>query len=265
MDLITHTCSGLAVGTVVANVTKGSPKQKLGILLISTLGGALPDVDAISMWSGFDSSFGEFFNLEHSGRKIYGSQFWYSLHGFTHSILGSLVLCFLGLIISRLVVIKKHPSTRPLRRKAMSRVAAFLGAYWIHLIEDMPTPSSVWQGIDLFFPIGGYVGGFGQIWWWNNYDIFLLAIAVIISNIIILIINSFVKRKRVGQLSIAVFLFCFAIAIYQINTRPFDFQYTDGVDYGLYEQKSKEIQKEILGNWLYEKMVKLDKMIPLYF
>jgi hypothetical protein len=40
------------------------------------------------------SSFGQWFNLSHSGRVIYGEKFWYSHHAFFHSIVASLLLAF---------------------------------------------------------------------------------------------------------------------------------------------------------------------------
>jgi hypothetical protein len=64
------------------------------VIGFSGLGGALPDFDAISLWSGFDKTFGKLFNLSNSGEVIYFSKFWYSHHGFLHSILASVILAF---------------------------------------------------------------------------------------------------------------------------------------------------------------------------
>ena len=54
--------------------------------------------------------------------------------------------------------------------------------------------------------------------------------------------------------------------MYQIKSRPVDFNYVGHtVEYYNLERKSKIVQKEILGNYLYEIMVKLDNKIPLNF
>ena len=58
MDIITHTLSGVATGTVVMSFSPKGYKAKLGILSISGFGAALPDLDAISLWSRFDNLFG---------------------------------------------------------------------------------------------------------------------------------------------------------------------------------------------------------------
>jgi hypothetical protein len=94
LDILSHSLSGLALGTVLASFAQG-PRRKLAILGIATFGGALPDLDAISMWSGFDRTFGSWFQLNQSGRFIYSAKFWYSHHAFFHSLLAPLL--WLGL------------------------------------------------------------------------------------------------------------------------------------------------------------------------
>lgn len=73
VDILSHTLSGLAIGTVVASFGKGF-RQKSLILLTASLGAALPDLDAISMWPGFDRSIGSWFGLPLSGPEIYSSK-----------------------------------------------------------------------------------------------------------------------------------------------------------------------------------------------
>jgi len=56
------------------------------------------------------------------------------------------------------------------------------------------------------------------------------------------------------------------LGIYQIKTRGFDFDYQGfAPDYKTSEAKSKEIQREILGDTVYGWMEKLDQNIPLNF
>jgi hypothetical protein len=57
----------------------------------------------------------------------------------------------------------------------------------------MPTPASTWGGVNFFWPFKTYIGGTGHIWWWNNYDIFLIVVAVIIINLIMAIVQNYRK------------------------------------------------------------------------
>lgn len=100
MDILTHTLCGVAAGTVLAGFSRKSPKYKLSVIAVSGVGGALPDMDAISLWSKFDGTFGAIFQLNHSGKEIYTSKFWYSHHAFFHSVLaGILFSLLLGFLI----------------------------------------------------------------------------------------------------------------------------------------------------------------------
>jgi membrane-bound metal-dependent hydrolase YbcI (DUF457 family) len=95
MDILTHAISGLAVGTVIIGI---SQKRKIGNLKIigfSGFGAVLPDIDAVSMWSKFDNTFGKLFHLTYPGRAIYAMKLWYSHHGFFHSIVAALLFVFL--------------------------------------------------------------------------------------------------------------------------------------------------------------------------
>jgi len=50
MDIISHTLTGVAVGTVVATYSDQSWRSKTLIILTGGFGGALPDLDAVSLW-----------------------------------------------------------------------------------------------------------------------------------------------------------------------------------------------------------------------
>ena len=66
--------------------------------------------------------------------------------------------------------------------------------------------------------------------------------------------------------SIAVFLFGTSIFMIQINTRPIDFSYSGHtVSYDKLESQSKLIQKEILGEELFDIMTAIDNKVPLSF
>lgn len=266
MDIISHTLTGIAVGTILANISNGSFKKKGLIILTGGLGGALPDFDAISLWSKFDSTIGSWLNLQHSGSNIYFGKFWYSHHAAMHSILAPLVLILLSVLIRaalkqklKFTDIKQH-----IFSKRLFHLAFFFG-FLLHLFEDMPTPASVWGGVNLFFPSSAYVGGFGNIWWWNNYDLVLIIISVIGINLILNVLPKRLYGFKVKS-SLAVFLIGLSCFMYQIKTRPLDFSYSGhSHKYQEFELQSKEIQKEILGERLYNIMTDIDNRIPLNF
>ena len=266
MDIISHTLTGIAVGTVVATLSNKTYKEKAGIMLIGALGGALPDLDAISLWSKFDTTLGAYFRLAHTGRQIYTGKFWYSHHAAMHSMLAPLLFLLIAVIIK--VLCKKGRKisnlTQYLKQKKFLLSTFFL-AYMCHLLEDMPTPASVWGGVNLFYPSTGYIGGYGKIWWWNNYDLVIIVSAVILLN---LIINSIPKRYHSikWKTSIAIFFTGLGLFLVQINTRTIDFSYEGSTTkYSYFESESKKIQKEILGDKLYHIMSRIDSYIPLHF
>ena len=266
MDILTHTLSGIAVATVVANYNKTATLQKAKIILVGAVGGALPDIDAVSMWSKFDQTLGAFFRLSHSGRFIYGSKFWYSHHAFFHSLIGSLILAILFLVLICIIRNgKENKNLTAFLKKYSTYLIAFVLGYWAHLAGDLPTPASVWGGIGFFWPSENYIGGYGKIWWWNNYDIFLLILSCIIINITLPAISKYIAaRARIFTLSVAC-ITLFLILI-QVNTRYYDYSYEgNSYDYSLMEKRSKEEQKRILGNRLYLYMDKLDRSLKINF
>ena len=265
MDIISHTLTGIAVGTVFAPISNGNWKQKSSIILIGGLGGALPDFDAISLWSKFDTTIGSFLGLENTGHQIYFGKFWYSHHAAFHSLLAPLILVFISLLFSSLVR-KQHlfDIANQFSKKRFA-ISAFVIGFLFHLFEDMPTPSSVWGGVNLFFPSDNYIGGFGNIWWWNNYDLVLIIVSVLSVNLIINVIPRLHGKIKI-KASISVFVFGLVLGIIQIKTRPTDFSYSGhNVDFQKLEKESKLIQKEILGESLFHIMEYIDNKIPLNF
>ena len=269
MDILTHTLSGFAVGTVVASFSTRGFKEKVILFLVSGLAGALPDLDAISLWSHFDSTIGRFFKLSHSGQEIYYAKFWYSHHAFLHSLFAGIFMAIiLGIAIYfintgfRSVTFSKIMES--IRKNRLVLIGS-MGGFLVHLLEDMPTPSSVWGGVNFFWPSRAYNGGSGDIWWWNNYDIFLIVLGLISINLL-LHLSRKVIAFNLKRFTVGVFITAFALTLFQIKTRDFDFAYTGHtVNYPDYELKSKELQREILGDKLFEKMEKFDKSLGIYF
>jgi membrane-bound metal-dependent hydrolase YbcI (DUF457 family) len=266
MDILTHICSGVAGATVVAAFVKRQPAKRLKTLVSGALGGALPDIDAISLWSHFDATIGRLFGLSHPGQVIYGEKFWYSHHAFFHSIAAALLIALLlgllSFIISR-IIRKKTDTFAAHSKNNLPLIVAFIAGYLFHLLGDMPTPASVWGGVNLFWPSNAYIGGSGMIWWWNNYDLFLLLLVCIVVNTTIL----FVYRQRIRRLAvISVAMFTLVLIDIQINTRQYDYAYSGHTShYSEMEQHSKEEQKRILGKRLYHSMEWLDNHLPIHF
>jgi membrane-bound metal-dependent hydrolase YbcI (DUF457 family) len=267
MDILTHICSGIAGATVVAAFVKQQPAKRLKILVAGAAGGAFPDIDAISMWSQFDSTIGRFFNLSHTGRVIYGEKFWYSHHAFFHSLVAALLIALLLGVLSYSIHRIRHNKTgykfAVHCKSNFPLMITFIAGYLFHLLGDMPTPASVWGGVNLFWPDTTYIGGSGKIWWWNNYDVFLLLVSCIAINAGIL---SVFKQpvQRVAIILVAVFIFI--LIEIQINIRQYDYAYSgNSIHYSEMEQHSKEEQKRILGERIYLGMAWLDNHLPIHF
>ncbi len=262
MDILTHTISGMAIGSCLAIYSNGTWREKAGIILLSGVGALLPDIDAISLWSGFDATIGNRLHLPHPGKDIYSGKLWYSHHGFMHSLFAAAVLTLLlGLFIR---IGEKgenlNKTIHPFKKYSLLVSGFFLG-YLVHLIEDMVTPGGSWGGVRFFFPSQIYIGGTGNIWWWNNYDIFLIVLSVFLINLIILMIASLCKFKWKKAGVIPLFIGLAFVGV-QINTRNFNF---NRKPYQECETQSKNIQKEIMGKQLYQTMERFDNRLKIYF
>lgn len=266
MDIITHTMSGVAVSTVAIPFVKKFD-MRVAIIATGALGGALPDIDAISLWSGFDRTFGRFFGLSHRGSEIYFGKLWYSHHNFFHSIAAAVLFTIIlfGIIVLAKKIGGKRKGFAENLKLQTPLLLAFFVAFVIHLFEDMPTPSCVWGGVNLFWPSKNFVGGTGSIWWWNNYDIFLIVVLCIAVNAgFIVFLKKLAKAQKLTTLiSVIVFI---SLAYGQIKSRPVDFNYTGFTKkFGNYEQKSLEIQQEKLSKPTYKFMRWFDRKVRVNF
>lgn len=269
MDILTHTLSGVAIGTVMASFSKGGFREKMGIISIAGFGGALPDLDALSLWSKFDTTIGKLFGLHHSGKEIYFEKFWYSHHGFFHSFIAALLIAFIaGVCIYMIKSRQKNFSLRSLFLSFKHRLLfliSFVLGFLIHLLEDMSTPDSVWGGVNFLWPMKSYIGGSGDIWWWNNYDLFLIVSGVVLLNVVFIFISELLKINS-RKLTTTIFIIGLTLFLVQIKTRGYDFNYSGHTPkYQGYEQKSKEIQKQLLGDTVYNLMFEFDNKMSLNF
>ena len=269
MDILTHTISGLAIGTLVASFQHEKLIKKVGIILWSGFGGAIPDLDAISLWTGFDKTIGKFFKLTHTGKEIYSEKFWYSHHAVMHSIFAGFIIAIsIGIILyvmERLFFGSRSYRFSKFLDANILKVTGFFMGFLMHLIGDMPTPSSNWGGIRFFFPSTSYLGGSGEIWWWNNYDIFLIVSSVFALNLFLIIVRNY-KIFNLRVVTVLILITGFTWVFWQIKTREFNFAYSGHSNkFQFYETKSKELQKNILGENLYKLMEIFDNKIKVSF
>jgi len=269
MDILTHTLSGLAIGTVVSSFSKKGYAYKCGIVFSAGLAGALPDIDAISLWSKFDATIGRFFNLPMSGREIYSAKLWYSHHACMHSMVASLLLSIVAGLSSYLIHAQcKGIAFRGLVNFFSANILLFISfnlGFIMHLLGDMPTPASSWGGVNFLWPMGVYLGGTGDIWWWNNYDIFLIVASVLLCNLCIALI----RRKilfNVRIVTAVIFMLGFLFACIHIKTRECDFSYSGHTNrFAEYEDTSKALQRDILGEALFHIMEEFDNKLQIHF
>ncbi len=267
MDILTHLISGTAVSTVIMPFAHAKGVKKWGIIGAGAIGGAFPDIDAISLWSKFDPVFGRFFNFSDSGRDIYFSKYWYSHHGFFHSLAGILLSAILLTLIFHFISFlkkKKGPDKVKLIAAYFVVSAFFMGGTF-HLIEDMLTPAGPWGGVRLLWPSKAYFGGLGVIWWWNNYDIFLIVSGVLIFNLSTILLRlantKFSRYIPLMLLSIGIVL-----CLDRIGSRKYNYNYSGfTTSFKELEMKSKEEQKALLGKHTYDFFSKLDNNIPFNF
>ncbi len=150
MDILSHSLSGVAVASVTISFTRYRMGKKFGILLWGGFAAALPDMDALSLWSRFDEVIAPLFHLTESGNSIYFGTHWYSHHGFMHSLFAAILFTLLVLLFRVLTRLFFHGGWRRMGSYLKSNVwfpATLLLAYTVHLLEDMPTPASVWSGV----------------------------------------------------------------------------------------------------------------------
>jgi inner membrane protein len=244
MDIISHTLSGVATVSVVLPFTNFTKRQSLVALILGAFVGAFPDLDALSLWSGFGQK----------GSDIYFGKYWFSHHAFNHSLV-------VGFILAAVMVLLRNKFDTFIKDDYLLTMALFF-AFTAHLLEDMPTPYCTWGGVRLFFPFKSYVGGWGKIWWWNNYDLFLLICGLIVSNLLAMVL----LPKMAKMLVVMFFGSTLFLMIHQINSRQTDYNYIGySKNYQVLEKASLVEQERVLGPTLFKCMRKLDDHIPLNF
>jgi inner membrane protein len=266
MDILIHTLSGTTTAAFIATFSKANTKSKLLMVLLGGFAGALPDIDAISLWSKFDGTIGKWLHLNHSGNQIYFGKFWYSHHGFFHSLVAAAFFSFLFIFIRKILFNKEKWGAYFQASQTKFVFAIFFFSYISHLIGDLPTPGAVWGGIRLFFPFEAYVGGYGTTWWWNNYDVFFILALTTIAFIIMISLQERFFRKDLIVMATVFYIACITACTYFVTHHSISFAYSGNTSrYEYYERTSKMDQYKRIGKRLYFKIEYLDKKFPFYF
>jgi inner membrane protein len=260
MDIVSHTLSGVAAATVVASFSAKKLPAKALILISGAAGGALPDADALSIVIG-------------NRVDIYTGNYWYSHHQFIHSILAGFLFTFLFLGISTIGWLSslRKKSIFLFWKQKYPYFIAFFSGFVMHLLGDLPTPGGPWGGIKLFWPLRINAGGWGKIWWWNNYDLLLVIFLCCFVNSILLAIKSILKKSFLKPsfpiIVSIIFVLSFLSIVHQVNHRSHSFAYRGSLkakEFYQYEENSLEIQKAILGNKLFSFISKVDSALIIY-
>jgi inner membrane protein len=268
MDIFTHTLSGMAAATAVAALSGRSLKDQFLIICCGAAGAMLPDLDALTRWPDFDAVIGKALDLSRTGRDIYYGHHWYSHHGFMHSLAAAAIFTLAGALL-RYLYCRLRSGVRSASAVIMNAsgfLLAFFFGYLMHLLGDLPTPDAAWNGIRLFWPLSPFVGGFGYIWWWNNYDIFLIFLVGGALNAALIVANRYLKRRLLRTAPTLIFLCMICAALFQITHRPARFSSAGNpAGHAEKEHQSLAIQRDILGERLYGIMNALDRKIPIPF
>jgi inner membrane protein len=265
MDIFTHTFSGMAAATAIAATSSRSLKDKFLMIGCGAAGAMLPDLDAVTRWPDFDAVIGKALGLSQTGRNIYYGHHWYSHHNFMHSLAAAALFTLAGALMGYLYCRRRsgRGSASAFILSASGFALSFFFGYLMHLLGDLPTPDAAWNGIRLFWPLSPFVGGFGYIWWWNNYDIFLIFLVGGTLNTTLIVANRFFRKRILDHIPALLFLCMICAVLFQITHRPISF--TSARSHGDKEHRSLVVQQDILGKRLYSIMTALDRKIPIPF
>jgi inner membrane protein len=268
MDIFTHALSGITAAAAAAAISSRPLRDKLLMIGCGAAGAMLPDLDAITLWPDFDAVIGKALGLSQSGRGIYYGRHWYSHHNFMHSLAAAAMLTLAIALIGYLYYRwhTRNRSASAYRSAAVGFLLSFFSGYVLHLMGDLPTPDAIWNGIKLFWPLRTPVGGFGYIWWWNNYDIFLIFLVGGTLNVALIGADHLFKKRLLRHIPMLIFLCMICAVLFQITHRPTSYS-SEGYPAGHADKERQSLvtQRQILGKRLYGIMTALDRKIPVPF
>jgi hypothetical protein len=225
-----------------------------------TVAGALfADIDSLSVWP-WERWLGFPLFDPDAAAQVYASHRWYAHQAFSHSLLGMFLIT-----LSFWVASSGLHSRLFHRAPRFGSSFAYLAPYWagwgigyvLHLAEDLFTPAGPWGGIALAFPSDQYIGGWGWVWWWNNYDIQLILLAAFAVHAL-MIFWSPVGKKGVRLFPVFVMLLASTWIGLQIHRRHYDF---NRLNFTANEQFSHRFAQDALGENLYQAFYALDRKV----
>lgn len=258
MDIVSHVISGAVAGAALALLLLPRHPRVGSLPLVGALGAFVPDLDAASRAPGFDATIGRWLGLP-AGRVIYAGSWWYSHHHFLHSLAAGLLGAAVAAWLAR--------SADPRRDPGHLHVgAAFLLGFCAHLAGDLPTPGSVWSGIQAFWPLSVMVGGWGWTWWWNNYDLFLVLLAMLGGLGGLLGVRDRIPAAVTRAATVVLLLGGLVVLLYQASSRTTDYAYEgDTPRYAELEDASLREQRRILGDGPFSFLATVDRVLPVSF
>ncbi|MDX1906617.1 MAG: metal-dependent hydrolase [Bacteroidia bacterium] len=262
MDIVNNIVAGCLGASFIASATPARPARQIKIILSGIIGGIFPDIDGLSLMTSADSWCRTLLGI--SGENLYFGHHALSHLGFFHSLMG-LVVCTLGagLLTSWIYFqpMRHAASFVAAFRYLLVYIVAFGLGYVLHLAGDLAGPAGIWGGVRLFFPYEAYVGGWGHLWWWNNYDIFLILAFACILNL------GFMLRYRAGSRLLArvsALTVCLALILAVVQVVHRGEAFNEG-SFSYREEYSRQVQQQILGPGLYHWMEELDYRLPVLF
>lgn len=264
MDILINVFIGLGIGTALAAWNRSRPAQQVKLMLMGAFGALLPSLDEITLLPYFDSTIGKWFGLQESGVEIFMGKHWYSHQSFMHSIFADVLFSILILLSMGIIYRYVIHGARTLKCSlGYTSIYAFTFSisYLIHLLGDLTAPAGPWGGVRLFFPMETYIGGWGMTWWWNNYDLTLVLLVVVVANLILI---AWIPPLKKGMRYLPAFIcgVAFLLISWQLSSRGYNFN-REGYD--CRERASHHIQEDILGKRIHRVMVKIDNNLPFYY
>ena len=184
-----HFLTGLSIGAIYSSICGISSLKRIPFFAAFILCGVfaiLPDIDVFrGVYSSPDPLLGH--------------------RGITHSLffVALASMMFVLIYLSGRVVLRYFKNQNVCEEKKFLWVDLFVLLFLAgtsHLILDLPTPSGIWKGIPVFFPLkdGGQfarAGGWGKIGWYDYRITWILFISVSVS--IVILISTIFLRKNI--------------------------------------------------------------------
>ncbi len=186
MHLVSHFCSALCAGVAASALLRDRTHGSLfTVPLLLGAGAVLPDIDSVSVL------------VSH---QVFYASSWYSHRGMAHSPFGALLLAAAAATMAGSFR-KGTAWLAPARPWLVRFTCLSLGAL-LHIVEDLPCPRDPWQGLMLLFPLSDHrFGGWGHIFWVNEFLMVLFSAGALASAGLLLFLQRRPKPRRAGPIT----------------------------------------------------------------